>query len=902
MRQKPELTEYERLQRLSPRLIAITVVTALLVLCGWQWDIPLLRQFGTGLPAMNPVSALLFILASFSFLILASPSRSPLLDGLGYFLAAAVLAFAIVRLTGYFVPVLGRVDQFLYSDRLSEDSAGGFPGKMAFNTALCFLCCATGLFLLRRSRPMNRAIHPLALMIGCFALLSVLGYIYRVREFHGFLKYLPMAMNTACCFLLVALAFLFATPDRGLMKDLTGPGAGSVTARRLTAFAFVAPVVLGWLRLWGGRTGAFTTEFGVSLLVLSIIICFVFVIWYNGRLLNRREATERNAREALQANERTFGMLIASIRDYAIVMVDPDGRIKSWNSGAQAIKGYTAEEVIGQPISLFYTPEELERNEPAYNLYMAERNGSFRSEGWRVRKNGTRFWGDILFTALYDANHRLQGFAKITRDMSEQKKANDVIRSQARLMEDISDAIITTDPGFRIVNWNKATEKLFGYSLAEAQDHDMGELLRNPQEQSLRQAIRELLGENGYWHGEVTYYTKKRIPLNVIVSVSATRDEQNMMTGFVIVCRDITERLKAEQRLVKFNEELTRQVEEKTAEVRDVFERVTDAFMAYDRSGTVIYMNSRARQLMGRVGVTDNGQNIFGEFPVAVQSPFGQHFQHALETQQEQHFEMWSQVLSLWLETHMYPSPNGISQFFRDITEERVVREQLSQSHAEMRELASHLQDVREEERAEMAREIHDELGQQLTGLKMDMAWVEEEFEKLGLQPQRERVIDALRLLDHTIMTVRKIAPELRPGILDDLGLVAAVEWLAEEFEKRSGVQTTFRAGMPGRRYPSQMSIGLFRICQEALTNVARHSGARHVGIFLGYDEDRIVLRVKDDGRGLPPQREEGRKTLGLLGMKERALMMGGTLEVSSEAGKGLSLTVSVPMASGEKI
>jgi PAS domain S-box-containing protein len=807
-----------------------------------------------------------------------------------------------MRMAGYFIPALEGVDQFLYPDRLRANAPGGFPARMAFNTAFCFLCWGISLLRLRAAGTASRFIPTLAFVIGLIGLLSVLGYIYRVKEFRGILRYLPMGVNTAGCFLLAALALLFVSPERGLIKDLTGSGAGSITARRLLPFAFAAPMVLGWLRLLGARNGAFTVEFGVSILVLSIIVCFVILIWYNARLLNRREEAQRKAQEALSENERIFGLLIGGIKDYAILMLDPAGLIKSWNLGAQAIKGYRADEVIGQPMSIFYTPEELERNEPAHNLHMAEKDGSYHSEGWRVRKDGSRFWAEILFTALYDSERRLQGFAKITRDMSEQKKANDMIRYQAQLMEDVSDAIISTDQEFRTVSWNKAAEKLYGYSLTEAVGQDLANLLRSPTDPSIRHAVRKHLREHGYWHGELAYYTKKDVALNVLISISAIRDEQNKVTGYVIVCRDITERLKAEQRLVKFNEELSRQVNEKTAEVRDIFERVTDAFMAYDPWGEIVYMNGRAKEMMGKVGITAAGKNIFREFPTAVSSPFGQHFQAAMENQEEQHFEMWSEVLELWLDCHMYPSPKGISQFFRNISDEKRIREQLSVSNAELRELASHLQDVREEERADMAREIHDELGQQLTGLKMDMAWVDEELAKEGREALRQRVKDSLQLLDHTIMTVRKIAAELRPGILDDLGLVAAVEWQAEEFEKRSGIKAMFRAGMPGRRYPSAMSIGLFRICQEALTNVARHSGAKHVEIFLGYEEDRIVLRVKDDGRGLPPAGKGGRKTLGLLGMKERVLIMGGTVEISSETGKGVTLTVSVPMSAGDKI
>jgi len=848
---------------------------------------------------MNPVSALSFLLAASSFLILGFPLRSRLLVGSGYLLAAVVLAIAIIRLAGYFVPPLAEVDRFLYTDRLHTDVAGGFPGRMAFNTALCFGCWATALLLLRNGSK-ELAIQSLALVVVSLGLLSLVGYIYRVREINSVLQYLPMAVNTAVCFLLAALALLLVTADRGIMKDLTGSDTGSIMARRLLPFALVAPVVLGWFRLWGARQGAFTVEFGVSILVLSILICFVSLIWYNARLLNRRDEVQRRAREELQANERTFSLLVENVRDYAIFMLDTEGRIKSWNVGAQAIKGYTAEEVIGQAMSIFYTPEELEKNEPVYNLFMAKENGSYRSEGWRVRKNGARFWAEVLFTALYDSDGRLQGFAKITRDMSEQKKANEMIRNQARLMEDISDAIISTDNEFRVVNWNKATEKLFGYSLTESVGKKLGEALRSPLDPSLRQAIQELLRERGYWHGELTFSTRMDYPLNVLVSVSATRDEQNIRNGYVVLCRDITERLKAEQRLIKFNQELSRQVEEKTAEVREIFERVTDAFMAYDASGTVVFMNGRAQEMMSKAGLTSTGKNIFQEFPIAANSPFGQHFRLAMETQQDQHYEHFSEVLERWLESHLYPSSNGISQFFRDITEDKKVREKLSNSNAELRALASHLQDVREEERAEMAREIHDELGQQLTGLKMDLAWSEEELAREGGPALRQRIADSLQLLDHTIMTVRKIAAELRPSILDDLGLVAAMEWQAEEFEKRYGIRTLFRAGMPSRRYPSGMSIGLFRICQESLTNVARHSGAKTVNIFLGYEEDRIMLRVSDDGHGLDPSRNSGRKTLGLLGMKERALMMGGTLEVWSEPGKGLTLTVSVPINASE--
>jgi PAS domain S-box-containing protein len=671
-------------------------------------------------------------------------------------------------------------------------------------------------------------------------------------------------------------------------------------ARRLIPFALIIPAVLGWLRLYSARNGAFTVEFGVSILVLGIIICFVFVILYNAMLLNKRDKEERKAREALHTSERISDHLITSIRDYAIFMLDTEGRIASWNGGAHAIKGYDATEVLGRPIDIFYTEEALLRNEPRENLRMASMHGSYRSEGWRVRKSGARFWADVLFTALHDTRGSLQGFVKVTRDISEQKKADDVIRHQAQLIEDISDAIISMDRDFCIISWNKAAERLYGYSAEEARGQDAGILLRSRLDREVRQEVRKLLREQGYWYGEVKHFTKANVALDVLVSASGLRDEHNVVAGFVTVCRDISERRHAEQRLISFNEELTRQVNEKTEELRDIFERVTDAFTAFDKWGNIVYTNRRANEIMGP-SAAKVGMNVWEYYPNTAKSGFKDAFDRAMATQQEQHLEVYAAAMNLWLEEHLYPSQKGVSLIFRDITEEKKVREDLSRSHEDMRALASHLQDIREEERAHIAREIHDELGQQLTGLKMDLGWIDDQLERLEARVLRDRIGGSLRLLDHTIMTVRKIAAELRPGILDDLGLVAAIEWHAEEFEKRSGIRARFRAGMPGRRYPSAMSIGLFRICQEALTNVARHSGAQHVDIFLGYEEDRIVLRVSDDGRGLPEEGHGVRKTLGLLGIKERAMMLGGILEVASKTGEGVILTVSVPIGISEQ-
>ena len=231
----------------------------------------------------------------------------------------------------------------------------------------------------------------------------------------------------------------------------------------------------------------------------------------------------------------------------------------------------------------------------------------------------------------------------------------------------------------------------------------------------------------------------------------------------------------------------------------------------------------------------------------------------------------------------------------QDITEQKKANEKIQNSFEEIRQLASHLQEVREEERAAMAREVHDELGQQLTGLKMDISWLNKKL--VGGDPLiTNKIKDTIVLLDDAVKTVRKIATELRPSILDDLGLVAALEWQCDEFRKKSGINISFMSVPFDRIIPENFGIALFRILQESLTNIARHSQANNITVQLNVHADQLFLDIKDDGVGFVTSNVAGKKTLGLLGMKERTMMIGGSYRIDSEPGKGASVHVVVPL------
>jgi PAS domain S-box-containing protein len=230
-----------------------------------------------------------------------------------------------------------------------------------------------------------------------------------------------------------------------------------------------------------------------------------------------------------------------------------------------------------------------------------------------------------------------------------------------------------------------------------------------------------------------------------------------------------------------------------------------------------------------------------------------------------------------------------------DITTRKRAQEELEGSHERLRALAAHLQAAREEERTRVAREIHDELGQALTGVKMDLAWLRKKLPK-ELVPLKEKTESMLGLMDQTIQSVRRISTELRPGVLDDLGLTAAIEWQIQEFQKRTGIKCQLAARLEDIGLDRPRSTALFRIFQETLTNIARHAHATKVSIKLEQKNGDVSLHVQDNGNGIPKTKLSDPRSLGILGMRERALLLGGEVAIQGTRGKGTRVTARIPV------
>jgi len=233
-----------------------------------------------------------------------------------------------------------------------------------------------------------------------------------------------------------------------------------------------------------------------------------------------------------------------------------------------------------------------------------------------------------------------------------------------------------------------------------------------------------------------------------------------------------------------------------------------------------------------------------------------------------------------------------------DITEKRKAEEQKRIATEQLRKLSEHIQTISETERTNIAREIHDVLGQYMTAIKFDISWLKKKWrdEKQMIEVEK-RIASINEIVDETITSIRKISSDLRPRILDDLGLNAALEWKIEKFKVNTGIVTFFNSELEGTTFSKSISIGIYRIIQEALTNIARHTKADAIHITGNVEQNICIISIFDNGQGITEEALNNKVSFGILGMKERAKMMGGNLEITGTKGSGTKLVLKIPLS-----
>jgi PAS domain S-box-containing protein len=308
----------------------------------------------------------------------------------------------------------------------------------------------------------------------------------------------------------------------------------------------------------------------------------------------------KQTEEKLKKSEESIRLLIDNVKDYAIFMLDNDGRIVTWNNGATHIKGYTEQEAVGRSIDIFYSKKEVEEGEPQYNLEMAKEFGYFETEGWRVRKDGTKFWANIVFTALKDEAGILYGFSKVTRDITERRKAQEEKDFLSRLINRSNDSIYTLDAGRKVKTWNKGAENLYGYTKEEMIGKDPNSILQTVITEEQTNKILEEIADKHYWTGEVMRKHKAGEDIWVKSSSTTILDNEGNITGYVSVGFDITEQKK---------------LRDEVNHLASIVEQSTEAITSIGLDQRIITWNSGAEKLHGytkeeAIGQTSASINI----------------------------------------------------------------------------------------------------------------------------------------------------------------------------------------------------------------------------------------------------------------------------------------------------
>jgi PAS domain S-box-containing protein len=387
-------------------------------------------------------------------------------------------------------------------------------------------------------------------------------------------------------------------------------------------------------------------------------------------------------------DEKLFRLLIATVKGYAIFMIDPNGYVMSWNQGAAHIKGYNEEEIIGKHISVFYTADDNDKNESRYNLNEALKRGSYENEGWRVRKDGSIFWANVVFTTLYNDEGHLVGLAKITRDITERKQNEDkkeIINAELerrdkenkkkiitnelkfrKLIEQSYEGISLLDKNLHVIFRSISSERINGWSNIVMDEGEITELAHPDDKILVNRLFADLLARPG-------------VP---IISEFRTRHRQghyiwveclyNNMLGdkniSAIVCnfRDVTDRKNAEEEIRK-----------KTEQIEDILESITDGFIAMDSNFCITYANKRISEMIGYSAETIIGKYVWDQFPEAVGSETYKAFNKAFTEQKYVCHEDYYAPSSLWQENHIYPSAGGLSVFVRDISERKKAEKEI---------------------------------------------------------------------------------------------------------------------------------------------------------------------------------------------------------------------------------
>ena len=618
--------------------------------------------------------------------------------------------------------------------------------------------------------------------------------------------------------------------------------------------------------------------------------------------------------------EGQLALLVSSVQDYGIFMLDPQGHITSWNPGAARMKGYTEREALGRHFSMFFPREAIAAGWPNHELKLAAREGRFEDEGWRLRKDGSRFWASVVITALRDGDGRLIGFGKVTRDLTSRRAAEEELRGAASrlqaIVETAVDGIITIDDQGTIETVNPATERLFGYTADEMIGRNVSMLMPQPYRAEhdsylhryRRTGERRIIGIGREVRGRRK--DGSEFPLELAVSETMLPDRR-FFTGMI---RDISERHRGEEALRRSE-----------ARLAGIIASAMDAIITVDASQRILVFNAAAEAIFRCPAGDAIGQPLERFIPPRHRAAHAQHIRDFAQTGVTSR-SMWrpGTLMALRADGEEFPIEAAISQvesdgqklftvILRDITARLQEEEELRQAK-EVAEAASRAKD---QFMATMSHELRTPLNAIIGYADLIGAGVAG-----PITPKQEQAIQRINASSrHLLSLINQVltfnrhlaaAPELRPEHFRAAPLLAEVAALVEPLALSKGLG--FAVHMPDDQLVVQTDPSMLRqIVLNLLGNAVKYTQEGEIVFAAGSDGERLRLAVTDTGRGILAEhleriwepfwqadqsltRQHEGVGLGLSVTRHLVDALEGEVFVASEPGRGSVFTVLLPL------
>src|ERR1700676_2568336 len=587
-------------------------------------------------------------------------------------------------------------------------------------------------------------------------------------------------------------------------------------------------------------------------------------------------------------NEDEFRILVRSVKDYAIYMIDPEGYIQTWNEGARNIKGYESHEIIGRHISVFYNQEDIEKGIVGDNLQLTKKRGSFECEGWRVRKDGTAFWANVIFTAIYDSRKRLTGYAKVTKDITEKQKTKKnlirLVREKTKeltnVFERITDGFVAFDTNWNYVYVNKKASEIIGRSPEELIGKNLSNEFPEEMEYSFYHYFHRAMNEQRTIQIE-DYYPPLQKSVQGILYPSPEG-----LSGYL---QDISAKRKAEKNL-----------DESREKYRQIVETAQEGIWMIDENNRTIFVNKKMCDILEYSEEEMMGKKISyfldkeGKKQVAI--GIGRRRKGIIENRDIKYItksgkQIWANISAnpIFDKAGKY---NGALAMVSDITEKiKLQRQLVDEQLNNQKKITKAAIDAQEKERAEIGEELHDNINQLLGACNLFLSF------SLTQDDYKPFILKSKDIVSEAIEEIRKLSKELvGPVKAEEKGLITSIEDMIADISEETKIKINLNYSSYKENLTNvDLKVVIFRIIQEQLNNILKHAEASEAEIELKNGNDGLILSINDNGKGF--NTTEIRKGIGLKNIEHRVETYNGNVEIFSSPGNGCKMEISFKLS-----